>query len=94
MNETFLNVRGVNVRGADSSSRRGGSPSAVDRLLASRFGSRSLELVAAGAWNRVVTLRGQELTDVPLSEPASCERSSPMARSSGSRAAWTSVSGI
>ena len=48
--------------------QRGGSPSPADRLLATRFGARAVELATAGAWNRVVVLRGPELDDVPLAE--------------------------
>jgi 6-phosphofructokinase 1 len=48
--------------------QRGGSPTAADRLLATRFGSKALDLVAAGQWGRVVVLRGPEVTDESLAE--------------------------
>lgn len=46
--------------------QRGGSPSAFDRILGTRMGAHAMTLVQEGRWNRVVALRGQELTDVPL----------------------------
>ncbi len=46
--------------------QRGGSPSAFDRLLASRLGAHAVALVDRGAWNRLVVLRGDSITDVPM----------------------------
>jgi 6-phosphofructokinase 1 len=48
--------------------QRGGSPIAQDRILATRFGTRAAELVADGAFGRMVALRGDDVVDVPLSE--------------------------
>jgi 6-phosphofructokinase 1 len=50
--------------------QRGGSPSALDRLLATRLGARAIDLVAADRWNRVVVVHGNALTDVPLAQAA------------------------
>jgi 6-phosphofructokinase 1 len=50
--------------------QRGGTPSAEDRLLASRFGVAAVELIEAAGWGRMVAVRGNEMTDVPLSEAA------------------------
>jgi phosphofructokinase-like protein len=47
---------------------RGGTPNAVDRNLATRFGTASVELFDRGAWGRMVGLRGDEIVDVPLEE--------------------------
>jgi 6-phosphofructokinase 1 len=47
--------------------QRGGTPNAYDRILATRFGTRAAELVAAGSFGRMVALRGDEITHVPLS---------------------------
>ncbi|MCC7539322.1 MAG: 6-phosphofructokinase [Deltaproteobacteria bacterium] len=48
--------------------QRGGSPSAFDRLLGSRFGARAAELCSEGASNRMVSLRNGSVTDVPLAD--------------------------
>lgn len=48
--------------------QRGGTPSARDRLLASSFGVRAVELVAEGRFSRMVAWRDRGVIDVPLSE--------------------------
>jgi len=48
--------------------QRGGSPSAFDRWLATRFGAAAARLAAEGRWGRMVGLRGQAIVDVPLTE--------------------------
>jgi len=48
--------------------QRGGTPSARDRLLASSFGVRAVELAAAGRFGRMVAWRDRGVVDVPLSE--------------------------
>lgn len=48
--------------------QRGGIPSAFDRLLGTRMGAHAMTLVDEDRWDRVVVLRGQSLTDVPLTE--------------------------
>ncbi len=53
---------------------RGGSPSAHDRMLAMRFGIESVHLVAAGNTGRMVSLKGNEITSVPISEVAGKQR--------------------
>ena len=45
---------------------RGGSPSATDRLLATRYGAHAADLVIAGNTGRMVALHGTEMTSVPL----------------------------
>ena len=50
--------------------QRGGSPSSFDRVLASRFGVRALELIARGQFGRMVTYRQAELSTVPIQEVA------------------------
>jgi phosphofructokinase-like protein len=47
--------------------QRGGSPTAHDRVLATRFGVHAADLAIAGGWGRMVSLRGTEIGDVPLS---------------------------
>ncbi|MDR7555188.1 MAG: ATP-dependent 6-phosphofructokinase [Armatimonadota bacterium] len=48
--------------------QRGGSPTPFDRLLATRFGVRAVECIAAGRLGVMVALRGTEIVDVPLAE--------------------------
>jgi 6-phosphofructokinase 1 len=48
--------------------QRGGSPTAADRLLASRLGVAAVELLAEGATNVMVGLRNGEICTTPLSE--------------------------
>jgi len=48
--------------------QRGGSPSAADRVLATRYGCKVLDLVRDGQWNHMVALRAGEIVAVPLSE--------------------------
>jgi len=48
--------------------QRGGSPTAFDRILATRFGSKAMSLVSRGEFGRMVCLRGQEITSVPIKE--------------------------
>lgn len=50
--------------------QRGGSPTAFDRNLATRMGGHATELAAAGMFGRMVSLRGDEITSVPLEEIA------------------------
>ncbi|AKU90404.1 6-phosphofructokinase [Vulgatibacter incomptus] len=46
---------------------RGGTPTAYDRLLGSRFGCRAVELVEDGVFDHMVALKGSEIEAVPLS---------------------------
>jgi 6-phosphofructokinase 1 len=48
--------------------QRGGTPSAFDRVLATRFGFAAAELVARRGFGRMVALRGTEIVDVPLED--------------------------
>ena len=48
--------------------QRGGSPTAFDRVLGTRFGVHAVELVKKGSFGRMASLRGREIVDVPLSE--------------------------
>ena len=48
--------------------QRGGSPSAFDRLLGTRFGVAAANLCARGEWGQMVALRGQDVVAVPISE--------------------------
>ena len=48
--------------------QRGGSPTAHDRVLATRYGLKAAELVHAGAWGQMAALRGDQIVAVPLSD--------------------------
>lgn len=48
--------------------QRGGSPTAFDRVLGTRFGVRAVELVKSGKFGRMVSLRGRDVMDVPIAE--------------------------
>ena len=48
--------------------QRGGSPTAFDRVLGTRFGVHAVELVLKGKFGRMVSLQGRKIIDVPLSE--------------------------
>jgi len=48
--------------------QRGGSPTAHDRVLATRYGLKAAELVHAGAWGQMAALRGDKIVAVPLSD--------------------------
>jgi ATP-dependent phosphofructokinase / diphosphate-dependent phosphofructokinase len=48
--------------------QRGGSPSPMDRVLASRFGAAAANLIANNEFGRMVAQRNGEITSVKLSE--------------------------
>jgi 6-phosphofructokinase 1 len=48
--------------------QRGGSPTAFDRVLGSRFGVAAVDLVAAKRFGRMVAVRGTRIIDIPLTE--------------------------
>ena len=48
--------------------QRGGTPTAFDRVLATRFGVAAVDLAAAGRFGEMAALRGTEVIGVPLAE--------------------------
>jgi len=48
--------------------QRGGTPTARDRILATRFGLKAADLAVAGEFGQMVALRGDEIVAVPLAE--------------------------
>jgi ATP-dependent phosphofructokinase / diphosphate-dependent phosphofructokinase len=48
--------------------QRGGTPTAFDRVLATRFGVQASRAVAEGAFGSMVALRGTNIVRVPLAE--------------------------
>lgn len=48
--------------------QRGGSPTAFDRLLATRFGIKAYEMIREEKWGQMAAIRGNRITSVPLAE--------------------------
>jgi ATP-dependent phosphofructokinase / diphosphate-dependent phosphofructokinase len=54
--------------------QRGGTPTAYDRMLATRYGLAAIDLVHQGKFGRLVVLRGTKIEDIPLAEAISKNR--------------------
>jgi ATP-dependent phosphofructokinase / diphosphate-dependent phosphofructokinase len=48
--------------------QRGGSPTAYDRVLGSRFGVHAVEMVKEEKFGRMAALRGTEIIDIPIDD--------------------------
>lgn len=48
--------------------QRGGSPTSFDRILASRFGVRAVQLIAADRYGEMVALKGREVVGVKIAD--------------------------
>jgi ATP-dependent phosphofructokinase / diphosphate-dependent phosphofructokinase len=48
--------------------QRGGTPTAFDRVLATRFGLAAIDAVDSGEWGKMVALRSTEIELVPLAD--------------------------
>ena len=48
--------------------QRGGSPTAHDRVLATRYGAKAFALAKAGEFGRMASLQGDSVSSVPLDE--------------------------
>ena len=46
--------------------QRGGTPTAFDRVLGTRYGIAAIDLVHAGDWGKMVALQGDEIVALPL----------------------------
>jgi ATP-dependent phosphofructokinase / diphosphate-dependent phosphofructokinase len=46
--------------------QRGGSPTAFDRVLATRFGKAAVDLISENKFGHMVALKGKDVTSVPL----------------------------
>ena len=57
--------------------QRGGIPTANDRLLCTRLGTKAGQLLAEGVYNVMVAIRGQECVSVPLEKVAGITRTVP-----------------
>jgi ATP-dependent phosphofructokinase / diphosphate-dependent phosphofructokinase len=56
---------------------RGGTPTAFDRMLATRYGVGAIDLVHQGSFGRMVALKGNEITSVPISDAIAKNRCVP-----------------
>lgn len=61
---TGFETRSVNL----GHTQRGGTPTAYDRMLATRYGAGAIDLVHQNKFGRLVVLRGTEITDIPLAD--------------------------
>ncbi|MEU7168938.1 6-phosphofructokinase [Streptomyces morookaense] len=59
--------------------QRGGTPSAFDRWLATRFGLHAIDAVRDGAFGQMVALRGTDVVRVPLAEATAKLKTVPLA---------------
>jgi 6-phosphofructokinase 1 len=58
--------------------QRGGSPTAFDRIFASNVGCAAAALVAQKRFGRVVVMKNNQTTDIPLDQSANKARSIPL----------------
>jgi phosphofructokinase-like protein len=57
--------------------QRGGTPTARDRILATRLGLKAVDLALGEVWGRMAAARGDEVVDVPLEEAARGHKAVP-----------------
>lgn len=60
--------------------QRGGSPTAFDRVLATRFGLNAIESVKDQAWGTMVGLQGTDIVRVPLAQATGTLKTVPIER--------------
>jgi ATP-dependent phosphofructokinase / diphosphate-dependent phosphofructokinase len=60
--------------------QRGGTPTAFDRVLATRFGLHAVQAVVDGAFGQMVALRGTDIVRVPISEATELLKLVPVER--------------
>jgi len=58
--------------------QRGGTPTAYDRFLATRYGARASELVHARSFGRMPALAGTQIVDVALAEAVARPKTVPL----------------
>ncbi len=58
--------------------QRGGSPTTYDRLISLRFGAAAIRCVEKGDFNKLVVLKNNNLTQIPISEVAGKMKSVPL----------------
>lgn len=57
--------------------QRGGTPTAYDRVLGTRYGVKAMELVFEGKFGRMVSLQGNEITSVSLQKAVGAIKTVP-----------------
>ena len=60
--------------------QRGGTPTAFDRVLATRLGYRAIQAAIDGDWGNMTTLRGTEIELAPLADAVDESKTVPVAR--------------
>jgi len=60
--------------------QRGGTPTAYDRVLATRFGMAAVHAVLARKWGEMVALQGTDIINVPFSEALGILKTVPQDR--------------
>ena len=60
--------------------QRGGTPTAYDRVLATRFGVNAADAAHAGEYGMMVSLRGQDIGRVPLADATAHLKLVPQSR--------------
>jgi len=60
--------------------QRGGTPTAYDRVLSTRFGLHAIDAVHEGDFGKMVALRGTEIVRVPLAEATAELKTVPLER--------------
>ncbi|HOW87455.1 MAG TPA: ATP-dependent 6-phosphofructokinase [Candidatus Omnitrophota bacterium] len=58
--------------------QRGGSPTAFDRVLGTRFGVKAVELVKLNKFGYMVALKGRDIVEVPLADAVGALKTVPM----------------
>lgn len=58
--------------------QRGGSPTAFDRLLATRFGAMAVHMIAQGQAGHMVAFRDGRMTAIPMSDAVSQQKQVPL----------------
>jgi 6-phosphofructokinase 1 len=54
--------------------QRGGSPTAFDRILATRYGVGAIDMVHRGEFGQMAALRGNKIISIPLAEAIATNR--------------------
>jgi len=61
---TGYETRSVNL----GHTQRGGTPTAYDRMLATRYGVAAIDLVHAGKFGQLVVLKGTQISSIPIAD--------------------------
>ena len=73
--EYVENITGIETRATVLGHiQRGGSPSASDRVLASRMGAKAVEVLLEGKTSRVIGIKNNEIIDQDIDEALSLDR--------------------